>query len=104
MTDFFKARFYIASWSEGSSWWQLGASLLILSEQGVEVLVIRPCYRSRFEDKQILIIGFGVLGKIIAARDHNVVVDDHHLVVHEIVLVARTIRRASRRFLLIRSQ
>src|SRR5258708_5248151 len=61
--------------------------LCVLSEQGVEVSVIGTRQRGRFEDKQVLIIRFGVLREVIAAGDYRLVVDDHHFVVHEIVRV-----------------
>ena len=45
--------------------------VLILSKQGVEVLVVSPGQGGRLENQQVLIVGFGVLGEVIATYSHH---------------------------------
>src|SRR5437588_12226312 len=64
-------------------------SSIVLRKQGVEVACVSCGYGWRIDDQDILVVCLGVLREVVAASHHKMVINDHDLVVHEVLFMAR---------------
>ena len=61
----------------------------VLCKQCVEVGRIGCGYSWRIDDQDIFVVCLGVLREVVTAGHHKMVINDHDLVVHEVLLMAR---------------
>ena len=61
----------------------------VFCKQCVEVGRIGCGYGWRIDDQDIFVVCLGVLREVVTAGHHKVVINDHDLVVHEVLLMAR---------------